>query len=100
MIRLICLIGAAAILSACAVQTSATRTGPSGLEIQITNGQNCWNNKCIRYNAARNTVSIQGRIGVPAGPIGDYVSPATFEALYGAALRAPERVSRYGDGII
>ena len=93
MMRLITTILFAAVLAGCTVQTSPTRTGPSGIEIRLIDGQNCYLSRCFYYNRARNMVQIQGRIWVRAGSVGPYVSPATFQTMYLKALRAPERGS-------
>lgn len=96
MVKLIPVAATLFALTACTVQTSPTRTGPGGLEVEITDGQNCYANKCFRYDPARNAVSVQGRVAVLAGNVGDFVTPATFNALHATALRARFKTSGRG----
>ena len=94
--RLTCLLLVPLLLAACDIPDNPTRQGPSGPEIALRDGQNCYDARCFDFDAGDNTVSVQARRAVPAGSVGDYVSPATFTALFQAALRAPERVNRGG----
>lgn len=88
---------AAAFTASVPVTTSAqTRATAAGTEITLRNGQNCFNNKCFRYDAARNAVSIQARVPVAAGNVSGSITPEQFNELFYRALRARERSSGRG----
>lgn len=76
--------------------TAQTRATAAGTEITLRNGQNCFNNKCFRYDAARNAVSIQARVPVAAGNVRGSITPEQFNELFYRALRARERSSGRG----
>lgn len=83
-------------VSAQAQTPAQTRTTAAGTEIVLRSGQNCFNNKCFRYDAARNAVSIQGRVPVAAGNVRGAITPEMFNELFYRALRARERSSGRG----
>lgn len=81
------------VITACEAPNSATRTTRSGsTEIKLQNNQNCWDNRCMRYNAYNGTFSIPGRYSVnaPAGAIRSdgYISVDAFQQTYTRANRA------------
>jgi len=81
------------VMVACDVPIAATRTSASGeTEIKLQNNLNCWDNRCMRYNAQNDTFSLSGRYAVraPAGAVqnGGYISVAAFEQTYTRASRA------------
>lgn len=85
----------AALLAALGTSAGAQATA-SGGGIVLRDGQNCHNNKCLRYDARRNTVSIQARVPVAAGNVSGGISRDEFDALFYRALRARERSSGRG----
>ncbi|WIY25937.1 hypothetical protein [Parasedimentitalea psychrophila] len=64
-----------------------------GIEVQINTGRNCWEGRCLTYNAKTRSVQISPHdpIAVPAGVdlTDGYVSPTDFTALIKAAQSAP-----------
>lgn len=92
---------ALAAIAACTVEPNPTITTASGaIEIQITDGLNCYDNQCFKYDARYNTVSVAGRVNTsppPGTTLADgSVSPAEFKATFEKAVRArtvggPER---------
>lgn len=72
-----------------------TRTGPDGVEIQFTDGRNCWNNRCMRYDQKNRWVSVTGRHPVLIASNIDlrdgYVTEAEFNAMFERANRALSR---------
>jgi len=85
--------GLMALVGCLKVPDNAMRQGPSGIEIQINDGRNCWGNQCFHYDADENEIEISGRepIAVPEGvDLSDgYASEAEFAALLSAARKAP-----------
>lgn len=66
----------------------------NGIEVQITDGRNCWEGHCFTYNATARTVQISPHdpIAVPANVdlTDGYISPSDFTALIAAAQSAPQ----------
>ena len=89
----VAVVGVIALTGCAQVPDNAMRNGPNGVEIQINDGRNCWDNQCIRYDARKNEIEIPGRapVMVPADvDLSDgYVSEADFAAMLLAARRAP-----------
>lgn len=80
------------IIAACEVPDSVSRTSAGGgTEIKLQNGQNCWDNQCMRYNAQSGSFSLPSRYSVdaPAGAVqaGGYMSVPAFQQTYERAIR-------------
>ncbi len=78
------------------IPDNISRVSPQGgTEIQILNGRNCLNNRCVHINMqsriaavnGRNSVRIPSDIDLSSG----YVSVAEFNAIFAAGMRAVPR---------
>ena len=71
------------------------------LEIQVSDGRNCWMNQCFTYDARDNEVSVTGRepIAVPEDiDLSDgYVTEAEFDQILKTA-RSADRIQNESDG--
>ena len=81
------------VMAACDAPNSETRTtAGGGTEIKLQNNLNCWDNRCMRYDAQKGTFALAGRYPVspPAGAVqnGGYISVAAFQQTYTWASRA------------
>jgi hypothetical protein len=81
------------VVSACSVPNNASRSGASGaMEIQLVDGNNCWNNRCLRFVSEDRSVSVTGKgaVRVPRDiDLRDgYVSEAEFASMFQAANMA------------
>jgi hypothetical protein len=78
--------GLPTMLAACLeLPDNAFSEGPTGKEIQIVNGRNCWGNQCFYFNQRDGEISVVGREPIAAPSKIDlrkgYVTEAEFNAL-------------------
>ena len=81
------------LVAACAVPDNPTRSTSSGsTQIQLTDGNNCWNNRCFRFSKINRSVSVIGKFPVRVPRDIDvrdgYVSEAEFAQMFQAANMA------------
>jgi len=86
-------LGCASALAACDTpQNAVTTTAGGATQVQIQAGQNCFDNKCFRYDPSRDTINVSGRrdIRPPAGvPLASgRISPAEFRATFDRGMMA------------
>lgn len=88
------LLAAGLLLAACEpVPDNPTRQGPSGPEIQLVHGKNCYQNLCFYYDSRRNIVTLRGKEGAPipssVNVADGYMTPAEFRTLHQTAALSP-----------
>ncbi|MDK3074022.1 hypothetical protein QO034_12950 [Sedimentitalea sp. JM2-8] len=81
------------LVAACSVPSNPSRTGASGVtEIQLIDGRNCWNNRCLRFDSMNRSVSVAGKFPVRAPRDidlrGGYVTEAEFARMFQTANMA------------
>lgn len=81
------------LLAACSVPNNPSRTGGSGVtEIQLIDGKNCWNNRCLRFDSTDRSVQVSGKFPVRAPRDIDlrsgYVTEAEFAQMFQTANMA------------
>ncbi|MBJ6372321.1 hypothetical protein [Sedimentitalea arenosa] len=87
------LLPALLLLAACAVPDNPSRSGAGGeTQIQLSDGQNCWNNRCFRFSSVNRSVQVTGKYPVRAPRDIDlrdgYVTEAQFAAMFQTANMA------------
>jgi hypothetical protein len=95
-------IGLMALVGCLKVPDNAFSEGPTGKEIQIVNGRNCWENQCFYFNQRDGEISVAGREPVAAPSKIDlrkgYVTEAEFNELVLAARLAGLKTNRNDGG--
>lgn len=87
------LLPAVLLVAACAVPNNPSQTaGTSGTEIQLADGQNCWNNQCFRFSKVNRSVSVIGKFPVRVPREIDvrdgFVTESEFRAMFQRASMA------------
>lgn len=81
------------VVAACDVPNSPSRAASNGsTEIKLQEGQNCWDNQCMRYDPRNGSFTLPGRysVGAISGSIqnGGYISVSAYQQNFSRAINA------------
>ena len=90
------LISVALVLAACTpAPNNPSRTSAGVTEIAISDGRNCWNNRCLTFSSLNRSIQVTSKhpVSVPRNiDLRDgYVTEAEFSSMFTAANRALSR---------
>lgn len=87
------------LLTACAVPNNPSQTTAAGVtEIELSDGRNCWNNRCFRFSSTDRSVSVPGRYPVRAPRDIDLRDRSVTEAEFAAMFQTANMAYASGVG--